>query len=441
MPGYVSLFKNQVSIFLGNEFKRGFIYTLSSKALIAFITFLTTPIVARLFSPEEYGTFALQNSAALMLSVFCHLTLPISLVVVDDKRLQKTLTGITNYILGAIFFVFTLGLIATYSAAVHHYILNTTGLNFTLTVCLVMVLYCFLESFSQIFANLNIRHKRFKQNIFVNILDTTTTKASSLLIGFFKHTSNGLFYSELMGKSINVFTQTLNGRLHFAFWDVKKIGSIALTISVLKEHKHFVFYTFPVSILNRFSAQIMLWVFAALFSKLTIGSFTMALSLLSIPLQLIANSLQPIVIKKLDIEKKLMLSGNLLWLVLKIAGMAGFIYLAIFFVSPWFISIYLGNQWIQSVGFVKLLCVPIALQLISNSIEGAFIVYKKQKAQLYFKAVFLLLLIAVIYGFSFSNPTIETVVIIYSTIMALEEISKIIFLILVTRYVGSSKLL
>ena len=428
---------NKISALFASEFRRGFLMIFSSKILIAFITFVTTPIVARLFSPEDYGMFAILNSIAIIISLISNLTLPTALVVVEQDKLKRTITGIitTVLLLNGIFLI--AGLLIRFTESANQLVHDFFGIEVTLRVLAVLIFFSVLEAFSQIFANLNIREKDFKKNITVNVLDNFSIKGTSLLIGFFRYTHFGLFYAELAGKIVNVFTQFSYRKFRFDFFNIRQLGNIKLSFDVLKELRHYPVYTFPVSLMTRFSSQLILWVFALEFSKKAVGHFTMGIGLLNIPLMLIANSLQPVIIKKLDEDRQNGLSKNLLPLILKLFALAGVVYSFLYFISPWFVSIYLGEKWINSIQFIQLLCFPFALQLVSNSLDGAFIVYKKQKAQFYFKIFFLVLLIASIYFFSASSLTLQSVVIVYGAVLAVEEISKIGYLIWITRYVGS----
>jgi O-antigen/teichoic acid export membrane protein len=125
-------------------------------------------------------------------------------------------------------------------------------------------------------------------------------------------------------------------------------------------------------------------------------------------------------------------------LIIKLAALAGVVYFFLYLISPWFVSIYLGEKWVNSIEFIQILCLPFALQLVSNSVGGAFIVYKRQKALFYFKVFFIVLLTASIYALSVSDLTLQTVVLAYGAVLVVEEMSKIGYLIWITRYVGSN---
>ncbi len=428
----------KISSLFTSEFRQGFLMIFSSKILIALITFLTTPIVARLFSPEDYGMFAILNSVAVIIALFSNLTLPTSLVVINDDQLKRTTTGIVTNILILHFILMVFGLVILFSAPIYQYVYDLLGIGVTFHVLIALLLFSLFEAFSQIFANINIREKDFKRNITVNVLDNFSIKGSSLLIGFFRHMPFGLFYAELIGKGVNILTQLSFRNFRLNFLDFKKLGNFRLSLEILREQRHYPLYTFPVSLMSRFSGQLILWVFAIAFSKQSVGHFTMGLGLLSIPLMLLANSLQPVIIKKLDEDRINGLANSLLSLVIKLGMLAGVVYSFLYFISPWFISIYLGEKWIDSVEFIQLLCFPFALQLVSNSLDGAFIVYKRQKAQFYFKIFFLVLLTTSIYFLSISNLTLHSVVLAYGAVLVVEEISKIAYLIWITRYVRSN---
>src|SRR5690606_19374448 len=59
--------------------------------------FITTPILARIFNPEDYGLFALMNSAVFMVTLLSNLSLPVCLLAINDEKLVKTVSGIAGY--------------------------------------------------------------------------------------------------------------------------------------------------------------------------------------------------------------------------------------------------------------------------------------------------------------------------------------------------------
>lgn len=433
-------FKSVLNYVSKNEFRKGFLFIFSSKLLIAFATFISTPFVARLFKPDDYGLFALLNSAGLALSVLSHLTLPTSLIFVEERKVKEVTTTIATWLafVNCIFLI--AGIFIATLPSLNSLLEQHLHLKITIHISCIVVLFSCLESFSQIFANLNIRNRDFKQNVGVNMVENFSTKLISLLIGFFRYTPFGLFYSELGGKFMNIVSQLKGRQFKFEFIDKDNFGKGSFAVETLKEYYHYPMYNLPVSLMNQFSSQVILWFFAFSFSNQLVGFFTMGMSLLNIPLQLIANSMQPVIIKKLDDDQKRS-TGTFWSLILKIGALSSTIYLIIYLVSPWFISMYLGKIWMQSVDFVQILCVPYTMQMVNNSIDGAFIVYKRQRAQFYFKIVSLLLILLAIYLISFVSISIRSAIIVYSVVLSIGELSKIIFLLIITKHVRSSKVL
>lgn len=430
MITFKSIF-NKYSI---SEYKSSFLYIFSSKVLIACVTFITTPIIARIYNPADYGLFALMNSVALTISLLTSLSLPVCLLVIDENKVIKTTTAILGYSIFANILVLILGFLASGFEEVVLF-----G-DFALTpkIISLVCLSSFLVTLVQLFANLNIREKNFKKNVAINLMDNFSIRLSSLSLGFLGFSKFGLFYAELTGKIVNILTQFYFRYLNSHLFDLKNLLRIKYIGSVIRENKEYPIYNLPVSLISNFSNQIVLWILALYFSRQSVGYFTMSLGLLNIPLLLLANSFQPLVTKKFfeaskDYSRKIFSS-----LSIKIFLISLFIYACIYLAAPTFIEIYLGPKWWGSIQFIQLLCLPFALQLLGSSIGGAFIVFSKQRANFIIKLVFLIVLLSTLYYHVTTHGDLTGMVILYSVIISAEELVKILYLILKIKDVRGS---
>jgi O-antigen/teichoic acid export membrane protein len=418
-----------------SEYKSGFLYIFSSKILIAVVAFLTTPVIARIYNPEDYGLFALMNSVALTISLLSNLTLPVCLLMIKEEKITKSVNGIIGYSIFANAFFFGIGLmISTQFGDLNFF----TDFPLPLNIVILVSVSSFLLTITQILANLNIREKAFKTNVFVNVMDNFSIRASSVSLGFLGFTKFGLFFSDLTGKCINILTQ-----LYFRKFDHKAIGRLNLLSlnniwGTVRENKEYPIYNLPVSLLGNFSNQIVLWLLTLFFSGQTVGYFTMSLGLLSIPLVLLSYSFQPLITKKLS-EESTGIRSSFIWrLSVNIFLLSSSIYFLIYWLTPDFVNLYLGEKWEGTISIIQILCIPFALQLLGGSLNGVFIVFSKQRANFVIKFVFLTILIFGLYYQASTYPDLKQIVMLYAAIITSEELVKILYIGLLLRNVRSS---
>ena len=416
------------------EYRRYFLYIFSSKLFIVAIGFLTTPILARIFHPSDYGLFALLTTLTTTLSFLTNLSLPAAILVCEKEKLSAIIAATIGYMTFSNLFFFLIGLVVVSFFSTEVLAVNiSTGIE----ICVLVTLCSIFTTVTQILANLNIREKAFKTNVAVSLVDNLSMRTLSISLGLIGITKLGLFYSELAGKTLNALTQLALRKDRDWVRYIRMISrkNIATTIQAYRQYP---LYNLPTYLLSNFSTQIVLWLLAIFFSIGTVGHFTMSMALLGVPLQLFSNSLQPLITKKLSDDRSHAASKTILNLIFKLMLISAGLYLTIYLLMPFFITIYLGQKWVHIIPIVRTLCIAYALQLVGNSMSGAFIVFNKQKANLIMKIIFLSILVTAIALLANRKPGIAQIVEIYSAIVALEELAKILYISFLYRHVTSS---
>jgi O-antigen/teichoic acid export membrane protein len=417
-----------------SEYKRGFLMIFSSKIVIALISFLTTPLLARFFHPGDYGLFALINSVVVTISLLSNLSLPLSLLVVEESRLSNAVFSIVAYSFFANLLFLALGLIVVL-AMPELTLANNVNVNAWMIV--VICLSSFMLTLTQVLANLNIRYKAFKKNVIVSLTESISTRASGLSFGFTGLTTYGLFYAELIGKFFNVMTQVYVLAIDQFWIKLKefKVNNLGLLISSYRDYP---LYNLPVSLINIFATQFIIWILAVLHSPESVGYFTMSIGLLNIPLLLFANSFQPIVMKKFHEESRETSVQSFVRISLRIFFISFLIYFGLYLIAPFFVSVYLGDKWIATIPFIRALCVPFGLQLLGNSIGGAFIVFNEHRSNFLIKVMFVSFIVLGLISLLVLKKDLMDMVIFYSIFVSLEEITRILYLRFKLKNVASS---
>lgn len=414
-----------------SEYRKGFIYIFSSKILIIALGFLITPVLSRLYSPAEYGFFGLMSGVVMVLVLLSNLTLPQSLLTVKMENVRDTCLAIIDFSIIINFgFVVVVGLVKLLGN-----ISNSTYLQFNIFSISLIALSSFVITLTQILANLNIREKAFGTNVMVSITESITIRISGLALALFGITKFGLFLADLMGKATNLVLQLRFKKWRINIYEDQRMFSLVRFNRVFKDNRNYPYFNLPSSLIAGFFNQAVLWILAISFSNSYVGYFTMATSLLNMPVVLLANSLQPLITAKLIAENQVLPKRHFLRMITLISFISFFTYISIYLLSPYFVQIYLGQKWMQIVDIVKILCLPFSLQLISASIQGAFIVYNKQRLNFIIKIFFLFALVLALSSSWIAKEGFLTLVIVYSIIVSVEEVVKILYLTLRLKYV------
>ncbi|MEQ8478579.1 oligosaccharide flippase family protein [Fulvivirga sp.] len=407
-----------------NSYSQNTALILLSKVLITLLVFITTPIIARFYSPEEYGTYALINSIVIIFSIVSTWSLSSEIVVAQSSDLRRLLSFIIQIsVIGSIFLTIIL-------YAVRGVIYNVLDIHLPDYYLIFVPVFVLIVILSESYSFLNIRDKLFKKNIVVNTSEVISNKITSLVLGFLGLTQFGLIIGDFIGKINNLLVQFFGiGNLGKQKFPLINLFNTRNLFIQGKKYSAYLKYQMPTILTRRISKQFIIWLLAIVFSKEELGHYTMAISLLTIPLNLFSNSFQPIITRKFsDIKTspdRLRIFNHSVALISIISVT---MYLGIFVLSEWVVSIYLGKDWNGAIKFIKLLSILFAATLLSNSISGAYIIFKQQKLNFLIKIVFsILLFVALILALNL-NMSLVMIISIYVTISVAEELIRLVIL-------------
>lgn len=355
----------------------------SGKVYVAILSLVLTPIIARLFSPVDYGEYALYNTVVQNLVVIGTLSLPLAVSTVKKEDLPKVF-NLTISVILLFTIVSTLGLFL-FNSYLDTFFSTTIFSKYWYILSMSIA----LSSIITTLASLNIRLKRFKTNTSVNITESTSAKLLNLLGGSMKFASLGLMLSDVFSKSISfiillikqpkiIQIKALN------FWEAKK---------TLKHHRAFPLYSMPSAWLGTISNQFIILTVAYLYNKETLGQLSMAIGLLNLPLNLLSNSLQPVITERLvalrDGEKSHRFYDKMLFLTLAISTLC---FTIIYFIPSNLYTLFLGEKWIGIEGIIRIYCWYYIILFIDQSFQNGFIIFNRQKKKLIFNITDFMLL-------------------------------------------------
>ncbi len=321
-------------------------------------------ITRRLYTPEDFGAFALYFSIVNVLFVLASLQLNRSVV------LPKKNTDANNLVILGLQIVLIISFILAVIFLISGNIMKR-WLNFPdeyrvwfylipLTVC-VFALFDILNYFL-------IRQKSFKYSAIAKIIRRSTEGASQAGLGMFS--KFGLFFGDLFAQFVNLF---------FAIFVSRKSGfnlkdyNIQLQIKLLGKYSDFPKYSTVPTLLNTISLFFPIIIVNKIFGTAETGHLDMARMVLTVPLALISTSVFQVLLQRtsenktenLSIYKDIFKVGS----VLTIAAILGIILLFLF-ANPLF-SVF-GNQWQDAIDISKLLVFSFAIKFVVSPLSSVF---------------------------------------------------------------------
>jgi len=378
------------------------------------IPVVISPLLARVYTPENFGTFALFMSITGILSVIAtgRYALAVMLPEKDEESMNILILSIlmacgVSLIILIIVFIFNNQITKLLDNQE-----MSKWLYFVPLTILLIASYQALNYWS-------IRNKQFKTVSFSKIGKSIARAAISISFGLLKLGSVGLIIGNLVGQL--VATLILGLQVWKNDKNKKKIISKEKIKRGAKKYKNFPKYSTWSALLNTASVQVPILMLTPFFGSEVVGFYFLSHRVLTMPMSLLGKAVGQTFFQKasenrndrkrlqyitFEVYKKLVYTGCFPLLIITFFGKEIF-------------SFIFGAQWIIAGKYAQILSIWILLVFIASPLSTLFVVLKKLKQGLIadiilFSSRVASLLIGAMY---FKN--IEISIIIFGTVSAI----------------------
>lgn len=366
---------------------------MSGTALGQIIVFLSSPILTRLYSPEDFGVLNLYTSILSFLLVLCSLRYEMAIPIAKNERETIHIVFISIIIL-IIFSILTTALIA---------IVNIFYINLP-KIFYIFPFSLFFIGLYQIFLNWYIRNSNFKLITRTKLSQSITLTVSTIIMGIFNLKSNGLIIGDTIGKSSGSLLMFRKFIQQFSFENLKQIIKKNSLLDTMKKYKNYPLITTWSSLLNVAGIYLSPALFTLFFDSTTGGFFSFGHRIVGTPILLIGQSISQVYINifsknehPFHIFKKVVLALSALSIL--VAG-------TLFFFGEYLFSVIFGYKWKTSGTFVGILSFMYLFYIITFPVSQTLNLLGKQFLQLlwdFSRVIFIVLLFSSVHKFSLSN--------------------------------------
>jgi O-antigen/teichoic acid export membrane protein len=358
--------------------------------LAQLIPIAIAPIIARLYTPEDFGVFALFVAIVTILSSVN--TGRYELAIILGKKDEEAINlGALSFFVATLFSTLLLIFILFFNKQLLD-LLNNQDIGFWLYFVPFVLL---IIGFFKICNNLCLRKKLFADIAKATVYKTTSMSAVQLGFIFIKSGSTGL----ILGKIVShVFANYQLAKKIKQNYDLKKIRAIKMK-RLAKRFINFLKYSWPASLTNNITLSL-ISIFSSIFFNSTIlGFYYLAHSLLSIPSVLIGSAISNVFFKEAFDEKQR--KGNVIVtfdkVFLKLALISLVIFSPLIFIAEDLFVIFFGEDWRIAGVYSKYLIPMFAVRFIVSSLLNVDTIMEKQNLNLYFNIVLLFTTLSVIF--------------------------------------------
>jgi len=362
-----------------SEFSKNVLTLMTGTVIAQAIPIAISPILTRIYTPEDFGVFALFVAIISILGSIANARyeLAIMLPKKDEDAINIFALG---FIITCAISIFILILVVF----LNDYFVNLLG-NKEIGFWLYFVpLSVFVSGLYNIVYYFNNRRKNYKDLRNATIFKSIILAIIQLSVGVIKSGANGLIFGQLLSNmfaNLRLLRNILKDKVL-----VSKISKVKI-VALSKRYKKFPKYLLVAHGINSLSEQSQIILFSSFFSANTVGFLAFAQRILSIPTSIIAQSIGDVFRQ----EAIICYNQNKECLEIYISTFKKLLIIAIlpfsilFFLSPFIFDIIFGENWRIAGEYAQVLIPMYFLQFVTSPLSQMYIIAEKQKLDLYWQ--------------------------------------------------------
>lgn len=364
---------NRFKKITGNKLLTSVMKLMSATMIAQIISFSFSPILTRIYTPEEYGLLTLFTTYVAILISFATGRYEVAVVLPEkDKDSKALLYGSILYLSVMTIIIF---LIITFF---HNPILNIVE-NKSFSIWLYFVpVSIFLYGLYQNLNYWNNRYKNYNVIAFGRITETSSMNIIQLGLGLLNLGQKGLIFGYMVSHFFASLIFSIGGRKHLK--ETEKVSFEQIKRQLVK-YKEYPLFNMPSGFFDIMSLQIPNLFISKYFGATSLGYYSLTLRIVNAPITFISTSVSQVCYQKLN---EMYLKGQKLRpFILKAMGILSIISLIPFFVlviwGPDIFSLIFGGKWRISGELARIMAFAVCVRLTVSPLSSVFFVVNRVK--------------------------------------------------------------
>lgn len=358
-----------------NNFIQSIIIVSSGNIISQFLSFFTFPIIARLYTPEEFGKVAIFTSVVSIISIFAPIGLTSAIMEPKNDKEASNILISTFYIQEIIIFIIS-AILLFLSFFYNIYFLDL-GINKFASI-LILFFYSSAVSTSSLLYTLSNRLELNKTLLFNSVIGSMSIILIAIPLGILKIGAIGYLTSFIVSSFLVCF------HMYLKMSKIIKIKYTSNILNIIKKYKDYIKFQFPSNLINSLTNQLPIQIIGLNYSKIEIGLYDICDKLFSYPIRYFATPISTIYFRELSKSKQKgnnlnRLTKNLIILILLLGF---FVFILLYFYSDLIISLLLGEKWGEVAKLLIILTPQYIIAFANNCISYMLVVGGFQKINL-----------------------------------------------------------
>lgn len=274
----------------GSSFVRNVLVIMSGSALAQIISYALTPIISRLFSPDDFGIFGSFDSVCTVISA--GITLQYTQAIIIAKRDED---GIQLFLV-SILCTLCVGVLSLIVCAVVPDAINQLLQTEGVWALALLVLAPLVSGVNQSLQAWCIRAKAFAHGSASQVVGSVAANGTRVGLGFLNGGAAGLIVSQILGSILACFN--LLRVLIPDFLRAKPSFRRERIFRLAKEYKEFPLFGAPQNIIWALSSGLPVLLLSYYYGIAVAGAYAFAMRVLHVPLAFVRSALQQVLFQK-----------------------------------------------------------------------------------------------------------------------------------------------
>lgn len=358
-----------------SEFSKNVLTLMTGTTIAQAIPIAISPILTRIYTPEDFGVFALYMAIVSIIAVVA--TGRYEMAIMLPKKDSDAINIVALSILISFFVSFiSFVIVFIFNTQITNLLNNPEISNWLYFIPITILLTGIYQSFNY-WSN---RKKHYKRLAISRVVQSGSTASVNLGIGFCGFGSSGLIIGQLLGQSIST---TILGKL---IWnedknklnDIKNLKIFAIARRYIKFPKITIWSSF----INSFYNNGKFLILGIVFLPNIIGQLYLAFRVLMIPVSIISTNIADVLFQKTSMMNNIKTSNKeilsklikVLFVLMSIALLPSVI---IYFFGENLFSFIFGKNWTEAGQYASVLAIALFFQFSIAPFCKVFYVLKK----------------------------------------------------------------
>ena len=366
-----------------------------STALAQLLNALFSPVITRIYSPEEYGILTVYTSILGLIVIVASLKYEWGIPIAENDEKAINVMGLSFFVLFH-FVILVLVVFYFFGRPILTLLDATVLLNYRY---LIPVGVLFGGSYS-IFLQWAYRNKDFKSISKTKLTQSIAGNGVKIGLGLFGVGPIGLVFGQIFKEGAGIGTLSRSFRKKDKHL-LKKINKKEILWGA-KRYKNFPIFSAPSKLLNTAGLQLPVFFITSLYGSQVLGLYGLANSIVNLPMVLIGTSVADVLYAEAasvgrENPKRIKDLSNKLFKGLVLIGLVPL--LALLFFGPFLFSFVFGSQWYEAGVYAKILAFLVFARFIFTPISRIFSVFERQR-EAFVLDLFRVILVFVAFGIS-----------------------------------------